>query len=339
MIIDFVIPWVDGEDKEWRRKRDICINKDRAGIDKDDKRYRDWGLLKYWFRGVEKFSPWVNKIYFICDNQIPPWLNTEHSKLVIVDHIDFIPKEYLPTYNANPIELNMHRIKGLSEYFVYFNDDMFLTAPCNETDFFQNNLPCDLFVETPIWFPRDEVYNHIMVNDMALINTRFNRRSVLSEEKKKIYGCTNVSKLFQNIYMSIIKRPAFAGLECTHLCQPFLKSVFELVWHENYEWLDATSRNRFRSVTDVNQYVFKFYQLVLGRFTPYNWKKYGRAFQLADEEGKNGANIVEAYDAVINGKYKMICLNDAEVNNFDSVKMKLMSAFETLLPEKSVFEK
>jgi hypothetical protein len=57
---------------------------------------------------------------------------------MFVKHEDYIPKEYLPTFNANTIELNFHRIKELSEHFVYFNDDTFITNYMNESDFFEN---------------------------------------------------------------------------------------------------------------------------------------------------------------------------------------------------------
>ncbi|MBQ6357217.1 MAG: capsule biosynthesis protein CapK, partial [Solobacterium sp.] len=40
-----------------------------------DNRFKDWGLFKYWFRGVEKFAPWVNKIYFITWGHVPTWLD------------------------------------------------------------------------------------------------------------------------------------------------------------------------------------------------------------------------------------------------------------------------
>lgn len=69
------------------------------------------GYLKYWFRGVEKYAPWVHKIYFVTCGQKPDWLNENHDKLVLVNHEDYIPHEYLPTFSSHTIELNFHRIK------------------------------------------------------------------------------------------------------------------------------------------------------------------------------------------------------------------------------------
>ena len=70
----------------------------------------------------------------------PSWLNVANEKIVVVKHEDFIPKEYLPTFNSHTIELNLHRIKGLSEYFIYFNDDTFILDKLQEKDFFKNGL-------------------------------------------------------------------------------------------------------------------------------------------------------------------------------------------------------
>lgn len=101
-------------------------------------------MLRYWFRGVEKFAPWVNKIFFVTYGHMPKWLNIDHPKLVVVKHEDFIPSQYLPTFNSQLIEFNFCYIKDLSERFVYFNDDMFLLNDVSPERFFKDGLPCDL---------------------------------------------------------------------------------------------------------------------------------------------------------------------------------------------------
>ena len=97
-----------------------------------------WVEGKYWFRGIEKNAPWVHNIYFVTWGHLPAWLNTAHPKLHIIKHTDFIPPQYLPTYNSPTIELNLHRIPGLSENFVYFNDDGFLIRPVTPQHFFKS---------------------------------------------------------------------------------------------------------------------------------------------------------------------------------------------------------
>ena len=135
--IDFVITWVDDSDPKWRKEFEYYSAQDRRTINTDACRYRDWDTLRYWFRGVEKFAPWVNKIYFVTYGHLPKWLNTDNSKLVIVKHEEFIPAEYLPTFNSFAIEFFFHKIEGLSEKFVYFNDDMFLIDSVSPERFFK----------------------------------------------------------------------------------------------------------------------------------------------------------------------------------------------------------
>lgn len=108
--IDFVIPWVDGGDTEWlEEKKKYTVNK---GADNSVNRYRDWDNLQYWFRGIEKFAPWVNRIHFITWGHLPEWLQCESSKAKCCQTENYIPKQYLPVFSANPIELNIHRLKG-----------------------------------------------------------------------------------------------------------------------------------------------------------------------------------------------------------------------------------
>lgn len=337
MLIDFVIPWVDDSDPEWIRSKNSYLNNDTA-IDSGNSRYRDWDNLKYLFRGIEKFAPWVNKVYFVTCGQCPNWLNKDHPKLVLVNHNDYIPSEYLPTFSANPIELNLHRINDLSEHFVYFNDDFFLLNRVNQSDFFSDEgLPCDLFVEDPPVFERRDIFNSIVVNNMVLINSHFDRQVVLREQKKKLYSTVNFKTYIKNRNLSLIKRNHFFGIEFSHLPQPFLKSVFNEVWKENYEVLNNTCMNRFRSSDDVNQYVVKFYQLLKGKFEPYDVRKAGQAFHLNDSLEAN--NIDDACKAITSGAYKMTCLNDASVSDFENVKHKINDALQSILPEKSLFEK
>ena len=140
--IDFVILWVDGTDPDWQRQRRSYDREDLDNGD-DENRFRDWGLMKYWFRGAERFAPWVNRIFLVTNGQVPKWLDLTHPKLRLVKHQDYIPEKFLPTFNSNVIELWLHKIPELGEQFVLFNDDMFLTAPVKPEDFFKNGLPCE----------------------------------------------------------------------------------------------------------------------------------------------------------------------------------------------------
>lgn len=336
MKIDFVIPWVDGSDPKWLEKKSQYQNvlEDEDGA--REIRFRDWDNLRYWFRGVEKFAPWVNKVYFVTCGQIPDWLNTKHEKLVCIDHKDYIPEKYLPVFSSHPIELNFNRIKELSEHFVYFNDDVFLTSPVKPENFFVKGLPCDSAVESPITPNRKDTFNDILMNNMILINEHFNRRKVLKEHRRLFYSLADKKGFFTNLCFAPLHREDFFGFEYAHLAVPLLKSTIDKLWEISNEWLDTTCQHRFRHADDVNQYIFRNYQYVTGKFHPYSWRKKGHAFQVNDGE-KN--NVSEICDAIRMGKYQMICINEADVVHFEDTKEKINQALNSLLSEKSEFEK
>ena len=110
--IDFVIAWVDGSDLEWQKEKNKYANPGDTTLQVDASmvRYREWDTLRYWFRAVEKYAPWVNQVYFVTCGHVPKWLNMDAPKLHFVRHQDYIPEQYLPTFSSHPIELNLHRI-------------------------------------------------------------------------------------------------------------------------------------------------------------------------------------------------------------------------------------
>lgn len=85
--IDFVVTWVDSNDENWRKEKQYYEEEMSINVDLNDNlRYRDWGFMRYWFRAVEKYAPWVNKVYFITEGHLPEWLNLENEKLVVIKH-------------------------------------------------------------------------------------------------------------------------------------------------------------------------------------------------------------------------------------------------------------
>ena len=140
--IDFVVLWVDGNDPQWQAKKQKYNL--RQGEDQSVARYRDWETLKYWFRGVAKFAPWVKTIHFVTDDQIPSWLNTDSPHIHIVSHKDIIPSNALPVFNSNAIEMGILNIENLADKFVLFNDDILLTQTITPEYYFKNGLPVDM---------------------------------------------------------------------------------------------------------------------------------------------------------------------------------------------------
>lgn len=338
MDIDVVIPWVDPTDKEWQASKNKFLedlNNDK--VDNSENRFRDWDNFKYVFRGIDKFMPWVHKIYLITCGQVPDWMNKEaDDRLVIVNHSDYIPKEYLPTFSSHPIELNLHRIKELLEHFIYLNDDYFVINETSPEDFFVDGLPCDYALEDPITPDHKDIFNNILINNMVLLNSHYDRRTVLKEQKKKFYSMCDKKAFITNMCFRPLKRNHFFGLHYSHLASNILKSTIEKVWTENREILEATSSHKFRNADDVNQFIFKNEQYVTGKFHPYNINRFGRAIQLDDTiEGA----VEDVCRTITDSSYKMICINDCNIEDFDNTRTKINAALEKILPNPSVWER
>ena len=176
MDIDIVILWVDGSDPAWLEEKSK-YTPPAAKDSNSANRYRDWGLLPYWFRCIEKHAPWVRKVHFVTWGHVPAFLNLNAPKLHVVKHTDFIPAEYLPTFSSHAIEMNIHRIPDLAEHFIYFNDDMFLLRPMTEEDFFRNGFPCTCGREVPWAFNGNVgIWEHAVANNLGFINKHFSKR-------------------------------------------------------------------------------------------------------------------------------------------------------------------
>lgn len=332
--IDFVIIWVDGNDPDWQKEKnkyDTSVNDDNKG-DSTIVRYRSWDNLQYWFRGVEKFAPWVNKIHFVTWGHLPEWLDTTNPKLNIVNHKDYIPKEFLPTFNANTIELNLHRIEGLANQFVFFNDDMFVTNYVKPTDFFKDGKPRDIFALNCIYFGKKSA-GFFNGNDLELINIHFNKNECMKKNFWKWFSPVNGWKsLVRTTALAFIWN-WFPGFYYNHLPSNFLKSTYEEIWSLEEETLKATCRDKFRTKSNCNQWLIKFWQLASGNFIPRSMN-IGKCFHIKDR------TFPSALEAIRKGKYRLICVNDTiYTSNFEQQKQEVIDAFEMLLPEKSSFEK
>ena len=328
--IDFVIIWVDGNDKQWRAEKDKYDDKPVSSSN-SEVRFRDWDNLQYWFRGVEKFAPWVRKIHFVTWGHLPKWLDTSNPKLNIVNHRDYIPEKYLPTFNSHTIELNLHRIEGLAEQFVYFNDDMFITAPTKAEDFFKNGKPCDTVAMDCIYFSKDSAGFFNGAN-LTVINDHFDKRKAIKKDFKKWFSPKNNLKNLIRTSL-LLAWPWFPGFYYQHTPSSFLKSVFEEIWEKEYETLDDTSSCKFRKKGNVNQWLMKFWQLADGNFEV---RKDSFAYCYHIKE----YNFNDLVKDIPSQKHKMLCINDtSETVDFEVKKQKVIEAFEKLLPEKSTFER
>lgn len=138
--VDLVIPFVDPSAMGWQETRNMWAVlenlKDTNPNGNNDFRFRDWGLLKYVFRGIYQNLPWIRTVHLIVEDMghVPGWLDPE--KVHIVLHSDLFSPDELPVFSSPAIEMRLNRISGLAEHFIYANDDMFFLKPLEKLDYF-----------------------------------------------------------------------------------------------------------------------------------------------------------------------------------------------------------
>jgi hypothetical protein len=141
--VDVVYTWVDGSDPAWRRRRIEAIK----SVGRDDAhpeatseaRFTSLDELRYSLRSLERYGDFVRHIYLVTDGQVPPWLRLDHPDLTLVPHSTILPEDALPTFNSHAIEACLHRIPGLSEQYLYLNDDFFFARRATKADYFDEH--------------------------------------------------------------------------------------------------------------------------------------------------------------------------------------------------------
>ena len=321
--IDFVILWVDGNDPAWQKEKAKFSPEKSA--DDNNVRYRDWETLRYFFRSVESFAPWVNKIHFVTCGHFPSWLNLNHQKLNFVCHEDFIAKKYLPLFNSSAIEINIPNIKNLSNNFVYFNDDMFLLRPTQPADFFKNNLPCDSAILSPIIPKGSDDFHKTLANNVAIINNNFHKHLT-----KKWFSPKYHSDLLRNFALAPWHN--FPGFYNPHTPISFNKPLVKKAFALAPDAVESTISSRFRdNNSNITIWLARYYQLVTDNFTPRS-ANFSHYFEYESDNSK-------MYSAIKRQSYSAICLNDIPGDyDFESEKKKTLAALDSILPKKSSFE-
>lgn len=149
--VDAVYLWVDDSDDRWRAKRGAYRPVAETAVATAKSRFRQFDELPYSIRMLAKNAPFIRKVFVVVDDQDPKLDDIAKElpfEVVIVNHSEFIPQQYLPTFNSRAITAHLHRIPGLAERFLYCNDDVFVGAPSQLTDWFDGYKLCLRFTET-----------------------------------------------------------------------------------------------------------------------------------------------------------------------------------------------
>ncbi len=340
--IDFVLPWVDASDPLW-----IESKAKHEDSNKDDKqtqtRFREMNTLKFVLRSIEKHCPWYNKIYLITVGHTPKWLNVSHPKIELITHEElFIDNEVLPVFNSNAIEMNLVNIKGLSNRFVHMNDDTVIINSLNKNRFFKNGKAVDFFHHG--WIPRGKLFEQLkgkdtwidaLNNNLKLINRDFDSSSLSS---KMLYNNSYSLKdkisnfIYKNFYRNIF------WIKHWHHPQPYTKKTITSVYAKYSKEMIACSHNKFRSSSDITPYLYRYWHLINGDFSPYDYKD-GFVAKITNFEYLK-SNIKDLKDR---SDINFVCFNDqmrnASDEEFKETTMVLEKYLETIFPTKASFEK
>ncbi len=318
--IDLVYLWVDGHDSQWQMKKERMlaergVKPNLQALHKG--RFVDNEELRYSLRSVEMYAPWINKIYIVTDDQIPSWLNTEHPKIKMVSHREILPAECLPTFNSHALELALTNIDGLSERFLYANDDTF----------FARSVTPDFFYTAK-----------------GVPIARFSRRTKFADTS--LYSVV-VQRAKELIYKKYGKRYKHNP---HHNIDAYLKSDVDACIAEFAEMAESTRREPFRTAQDLQRVIFLYWALANGRAKRKIVRHYGSAKSLKERIVclLTGQYCVDSRAFSLHGKgvekriakYNptLMCLNDTEEAT-DGCRNSMRAYLEVRFPNKSSFEK
>src|SRR5690554_3398902 len=277
--IDLVFSWVDGAELEWQRARARRMASYVVGEgDGSEARFRQLDELKYALRSVNLFAPWIRNIYIATDSPRPAWLD-EHPRVTLMRSEDFFRNlDDLPTHNSHAVESQLHNIPGLSEHFLYSNDDMFFGRPVRPEMFFSPG-GVSKFIEA---------------------RTRIG----LGENNAARSGFENAARVNRALLQQKFGRVITRHLE--HAATPLRKSVLQELENEFPEDFARTSASAFRQATDVSvtNSLYHYYALLTGR-----------AVQQTDAKVKyvdttSHAGIRLMHSLLEKRSYDFFCLND-----------------------------
>lgn len=303
--IDAVFTWVDGNDQKWLEKKSSYL---RVGselrVNQDintDVRYIDSNEIYYSIRFLRKNAPWVRKVFLVVDQQAPSWMTNEKKEelnVIIIDHRDIFKgyENALPVFNSMTIEMMLSRIPGLSERFLYLNDDFFIMNPVSTEDFFQGSA---LIVRGRVRFKSrllDRLYK-----SLSRINP------TLSRNRGGYIG-----RLPKNTRLP--RRLSY--IELAHAAHGVYKDDFNRVIDKSF--IRSNIHYRFRVKGQVSPFSYVL-----------NWASKYRKVSLKNDDWKciyasnifsNDGNLVLNFEEL--SKFKFVCFND--LSNLEPKSLKII---------------
>ena len=339
--IDFVLPWVDGNDVAWQQSKDRYSPKSDNDANAN-KRFRDMETLKYVLRSIEEHCPWYHKIYLITEGHVPKWLNLETDRVVLVSHESlYSDSTHLPVFSSSSIEMNLVNIEALSEQFVYLNDDVLIMQAVEPSRFFVEGKPVDFLSHG--WIARNKLFDsirpmdtwvHSLNNTIRLINQVFSPSSL---DKAHLYHHSYGFKTkISNFLLATLYKKYFWFTHWHHP-QAYLKSTLKDVYDRFEEEMLDCSSNRFRDNSDLTAYLYRYWQLASGNFHPLQHHDGYDVDIVSHSYLKNAIDELRQ-----NKKIYFACFNDQMSNVTEEVFLESKEILVTYLnkkfPNKASFE-
>lgn len=285
--IDIVYTWVNNNDPKWLKRYEKARQKlDSNFKNNSSTRYENNDELRYSLRSIEMFAPWVRNIYIVTDNQTPEWLDKSSSRIKIVDHRDiFADTSALPVFNSHAIESQLHHIDGLSEHYLYFNDDVFIANPTlPETFFFPSGVVKVQPSDAIIGAGKPSAY------ETAPSSAGKNARKIIEDK----FGVFITNKF-------------------RHTAIPLLKSFSYQVEKENRGIVEKTMRSKFRSPDDIpfTTIMMQSYFLATGKGVPSTFPAVTIG-NLSEREAAKQMKVLTQSDRIIT-----FCLNEVNGDGED----------------------
>ncbi|MEM6997328.1 MAG: Stealth CR1 domain-containing protein [Patescibacteria group bacterium] len=308
--IDFVYTWVDGSDPVWMKEYDKARKKiDKNHQNNSSSRWANHNELMYSLRSVEMYASWVRNIYIVTMGQTPAFLkNIDNKKLKIIDHKElFKDPSVLPVFNSHAIETQLHRIPGLSEHFIYINDDILFTRPTYPEFFF---------------FPSGVVK---IQQSSAKIGTG----PPTEDESAPSSAGKNARK--------IVKKDVgfYITNKFRHTVNPQLRSVSETIYKDNKKITDKTMASKFRSVEDIpfTSILMQNYLLASGKGVPAPYRSTTVNVSVDQADATLSAILKKS-------RFVTICLNEGDTleEDRDKVDRRIKKFLEELFPFPSRWE-
>jgi hypothetical protein len=295
--IDLIVSYVNSSDNNWLRDYGTATKTHNPS----QVRFRSWGTLKYLLRGVDKYMPFVRKVVLVVsrESQVPVWINPENVRVVY--HKDFIPSQFLPTFNSCTIESFFWNIPDLADRVIYLNDDMFPTAPMTEENFFTGIIP------------------HI----------KFKPRESYSAQNVFVAQCRSG----MDMIMRVLNLPEYETgkvLLPYHISMAIHKNCFDSIRELCSERINETV-SMIRQKKNVNQYIYAYYPYFTGAYID-DTVEY-RYFDIFD------SNTDDILTEILTENHQMLCLNDSDkIKDFARTRYRLTSCFEKKFPNKCRYE-